>query len=165
MRLDQNLGSQRQPLLVKLIELGERPLLDVRKYYIKDGEDLPTKKGISLNVSQLAGLLKVIADNTEAISNHFDEPLTPGIASSAKAVSEKLVGRRLGRAFHSESLNGKREITLSSDLEMAFSRSNLSVGAHVLDAVHQSLDDVLDEDDSFLREAILDRLNMHLLST
>ena len=113
----------------------------------------------------MAGLLKVIAGNTEAISNHFDEPLTPGIASSAKAVSEKLVSRRLGRAFHSESLNGKREITMSSDLEMAFSRSNLSVGAHVLDAVHQSLDDVLDEDDSFLREAILDRLNMHLLST
>ena len=54
---------------------------------------------------------------------------------------------------------------MSSDLEMAFSRSNLSVGAHVLDAVHQSLDDVLDEDDSFLREAILDRLNMHILST
>ena len=82
MNLDQNLGSQRQPLLVKLIELGDRPLLDVRKYYIKDGEDLPTKKGISLNVSQLAGLLKVIAGNTEAISNHFDEPITPGIASS-----------------------------------------------------------------------------------
>ena len=160
MSLDQNLGSQRQPLLVKLIELGDRPLLDVRKYYIKDGEELPTKKGISLNVSQLSGLLNVVAENTEVIANHFDEPLE---ASSTKAVSEKLVGRRLGRAFHSESLNGKREITLSSDLEAALSKSHLTLGAHILDAVHRSLVDVLDEDDRYLREAILDRLNMHLL--
>lgn len=164
MTLDSNLGSKSQPLLVKLIELGNRPLLDIRKYYIKDGEDLPTKKGISLNVSQLAGLLKVVAENSETISSHFDEPLHTDAASSAKDVSEKLVGRRLGRSFHSESLNGKREITLSTELEEVFSKSKLSVGAYILDAIHQSLDDVLDEDDSFLREAILDRLNMHLLS-
>ena len=165
MKLDQNLGSHRQPLLVKLIRLGDRPLLDVRKYFVKDGENAPTKKGISLNVSQLAGLLKMIANNTEAISHHFDTPLSKDVSTSASSVSEKLVGVRIGRAFHSESLNGKREITLSSDLEATFAKSKLSVGAHILDAIHQSLDDVLDEDDKFIREAILDRLNMHLLST
>lgn len=165
MKLEQNLGSQRQPLLVKLINLGGRPLIDVRKYFVKDGENAPTKKGISLNVSQLAGLLKLIAENTESIQDHFDKPLSGDDSSSAKTVSEKLVGKRLGRAFHSESFNGKTEITLSSDLEAAFAKSNLSVGAFILDAVHKSLDDVLDEDDKFLREAILDRLNMYLLST
>ena len=164
MTLDLNLGSQRQPLRIKLLKLGDRPLLDVRKYYIKEGEDLPTKKGISLNVSQLSGLLRAVAENSDAISNHFDAHLSPSEVASAQVVSEKLVGRRLGRAFHLEALNGKREVTLSADLEQVLSASPLSTEAHILNAVHLALDDVLEEDVGFLREAILDRLNLHLLS-
>lgn len=164
MSLDRNLGSQRQPLLVKLIELGGRHLLDVRKYYLNDGEELPTKKGISLNVSQLSGLLKAVVDNADVISKHFDTPFPSGELNSVRVVSEKLVGRRLGRVFHSESLNGQREITLTTDLQQVLLDSHLSEGAHILDAVHRALDDVLDEDDDLLREAILDRLNLHLLS-
>ena len=38
MNLDQNLGSQRQPVLVKLIELGDRSLLDVRVVALADAK-------------------------------------------------------------------------------------------------------------------------------
>lgn len=162
MKLERNLGTQRQPIWIKLIELGDRPFFDIRKYFIKDGEDLPTKKGISLNVSQLTGLLKAVTENESAIQKHFNEPLpTTDIRSSSRVV-EKLTGSMLGRSFHLESKNGVREVTVSASLKSAVEASELSPEAFIINALYKSLDDVLDEEDRFIHEALLDRLNLYL---
>ena len=165
MKLERNLGSQRQPVWVKLIELGGRPLFDIRKYFIKDGEELPTKKGVSLNVSQLTGLLKAVAENESQIQKHFNEPLPAHDVGDAGRVVEKLTGAMLGRSFHVESKNGLREVTISSSLKASIEKSELSPEAFILNAVVKSLDDVLDEEDRFVYEALLDRLNLYLTSS
>jgi hypothetical protein len=164
MKFDRNLGTQRQPLRIKLIELGDKPLLDIRKYFITDGDELPTKKGISLNVSQLSGLLKAISENEFAIQKHFNETLPSQAIGSSSRVVEKLTGVMLGRAFHLESKNGEREVIISKTLKSAIENSGLSPEAFILDALYKSLNDVLDEEDRFIHEAILDRLNLYLTS-
>lgn len=164
MKLERNLGSQRQPVWIKLTELGDRPLFDIRKYFTKDGEELPTKKGISLNVSQLTGLLKAVSENESLIQKHFNEPLPNEYVSSSGRVVEKLTGVMLGRGFHLESKNGVREISISSSLKNVIEKSEVSPEAFVLNALFKSIDDVLDEEDRFIREALLDRLNLYLTS-
>lgn len=165
MKLKRNLGTQRQPVWIKLIELGDRPFFDIRKYFIKDGEDLPTKKGISLNVSQLTGLLKAVAENESAIQKHFNEPLPTTEVHSSSRVVEKLTGSMLGRSFHLESKNGVREVTVSEALKSAIETSDLSPEAFIINALYKSLNDVLDEEDRFIHEALLDRLNLYLTSS
>lgn len=162
MKLDRNLGTQRQPVWIKLIELGDRPFFDIRKYFTKDGEDIPTKKGISLNVSQLTGLLKAVSENESVIQKHFNEPLPTTDVSSSSRVVEKLTGSMLGRCFHLESKNGVREVTVSASLKSAIEASELSPEAFIINALYKSLDDVLDEEDRFIHEALLDRLNLYL---
>ena len=163
-KLERNLGTQGQPVWVSLTELGERQLLDIRKYFIKDGEFIPTKKGISLNVSQLIGLLKAVAENESIIQEHFNESIPTENINSTNRVVEKLSGSMLGRNFHLESKNGVREITISQALEDVITASDLSPEAFILNALYKSLDDVLDEEDRIVREALLDRLNLYLTS-
>ena len=162
MKLSRNLGSQRQPVWIKLIELGDRPLFDIRKYFMQDGEELPTKKGISLNVSQLTGLLKAVSENETAIQKHFNQPLPTTDLSASCGVVEKLTGSMLGRSFHLESKNGVQEVTISKSLKSAIDASDLSPEAFILLALYKALEDVLDDDDRFIYGALLDRLNLYL---
>ena len=61
-----DLGSNK---IAKITEFKNAHYVDIRAYYEKDGENLPTKKGITLNKNQFNNLL----ENLEDIKKHFDE--------------------------------------------------------------------------------------------
>lgn len=43
--------------------------LDIRKFYTKDGELLPTRKGIMFSVTQWEELIPIIIENLKKINN------------------------------------------------------------------------------------------------
>uniref|UniRef100_A0ACD5ZFR9 Uncharacterized protein n=2 Tax=Avena sativa TaxID=4498 RepID=A0ACD5ZFR9_AVESA len=45
------------------------PMVDVREFYVKDGKDLPGRKGISLTMDQW----KILRDNIKAIDDAIKE--------------------------------------------------------------------------------------------
>ncbi|CAH9068840.1 unnamed protein product [Cuscuta europaea] len=52
---------------VTLTEYKGKPLLSIREYYMKDGKQLPSTKGISLTVEQWASLKQSVPEIEEAI--------------------------------------------------------------------------------------------------
>lgn len=48
-------------------------LLDIREYYLKDGQLLPGKKGISLSVEQWGALVKAVPEVVGALGGEGDE--------------------------------------------------------------------------------------------
>ncbi|KAJ5919010.1 hypothetical protein N7466_009953 [Penicillium verhagenii] len=44
-----------------------KPMVSVREFYEKDGQELPGKKGISMPVAQFAALIKILPDIEEAL--------------------------------------------------------------------------------------------------
>ncbi|KAJ5946241.1 RNA polymerase II transcriptional coactivator KELP [Penicillium verhagenii] len=44
-----------------------KPMVSVREFYEKDGQELPGKKGISMPVAQFAALVKILPDIEEAL--------------------------------------------------------------------------------------------------
>ncbi|KAJ5660272.1 hypothetical protein N7507_006723 [Penicillium longicatenatum] len=44
-----------------------KPMVSVREYYEKDGQELPGKKGISMPIAQFAALVKILPNIEEAL--------------------------------------------------------------------------------------------------
>ena len=65
------IGSTKNPIIIKLTTFENRNLVDIRKYFIKDELPTPTKKGIMLNQNQLSQLLEVFEKNETKFSTFF----------------------------------------------------------------------------------------------
>ena len=63
----------KEPIFVKLSSYKNSKYLDVRKYYQKNEEWLPTPKGITLQQDQIEDLIKIIENNKDIIKEWFDK--------------------------------------------------------------------------------------------
>uniref|UniRef100_A0ACD5Z674 Uncharacterized protein n=1 Tax=Avena sativa TaxID=4498 RepID=A0ACD5Z674_AVESA len=54
---------------VSVMNWNGMPMVDVREFYVKDGKDLPGRKGISLTMDQW----KILRDNIKAIDDVIKE--------------------------------------------------------------------------------------------
>ena len=74
------IGTAKNPIIIKLTNFENRNLVDIRKYFMKDDAPAPTKKGIMLNQIQLSQMLDVFEKNEETFStflsnsNEFNFP-------------------------------------------------------------------------------------------
>jgi hypothetical protein len=59
--------SVRDPVFVNLCTYKNSRYLDVRKFYQKDGEWLPSAKGVTFHAEQFTALLKILTDNQAEI--------------------------------------------------------------------------------------------------
>lgn len=61
-----------EPIFISLTSFKTKKYLDIRKRYSKDGEWMPTKKGITLALDQYNELKKALEDNSEEILKWLD---------------------------------------------------------------------------------------------
>ncbi|KAI6248123.1 putative RNA polymerase II transcriptional coactivator [Erysiphe necator] len=79
------LSSGKQPRRVEISEYKGAHLINIREFYQKDGEFLPGKKGISLNLDQYKAFIKAVP----AINAHLQKKgLDVGTLSSNRSNEE-----------------------------------------------------------------------------
>lgn len=67
------IGSKKNPVIVNLKTFKGNEMIDIRKYFTnKDGESLPTKKGISLTRRHLYPLFNLLGQSIDDINEYFD---------------------------------------------------------------------------------------------
>lgn len=57
----------REPIFVTLASFKKSKYLDIRKYYEKDGQWLPSQKGITLHGTQFTELMNILETQKEKI--------------------------------------------------------------------------------------------------
>lgn len=160
MIVGKNIGSQNQPIFITIDEFKGHKYVDIRKYFLdKDGEQVATRKGIKLNVSQFIRLLEQVKTENELI----EEELKLGDTSNIEVLRElnvTSVDNLRGRIFQVEHLNGTRDVAIATKfLDNIEGDTKHIVGAMVA-TLYESLFDIL-EDDIVLND-VLDRWS-HLL--
>lgn len=63
----------KEPIFIALSNFKNFKYLDIRKFYQKEEDWLPTKKGITLSKDQIKELITIIENNKEEIDKWFDE--------------------------------------------------------------------------------------------
>ncbi|HBD94925.1 MAG: hypothetical protein A2015_07665 [Spirochaetes bacterium GWF1_31_7] len=61
----------KEPIFITLSEFKNYKYLDIRKHYNDNGEWKPTKKGVTMNISQIDDLFEIVKNNREIIENWF----------------------------------------------------------------------------------------------
>lgn len=63
----------REPIIIKLTTYKNSKYLDIRKYYEKNSEWLPTQKGITLSLEHFNFLMEILNNNKEKIKEWFEK--------------------------------------------------------------------------------------------
>lgn len=150
------IGSVKNPIFVDFKTYEGRKIIDVRKFFVSSNSDqeyLPTKKGISFNISQFNEFVKIIAENQEKIQKFFEE-----VEFEGTDVLETFKSNKLGRSFEFEFSGAETKVNIDPD----FYDSKLSKisASKILLAFYLSLTNVI-EDDSDIN-LVLDSLDNNL---
>ncbi len=63
----------KEPIIIKLTTYKNAKYLDIRKYYEKNKEWLPTQKGITLPKEHLDSLMEILSKNQDKIKEWFEK--------------------------------------------------------------------------------------------
>jgi hypothetical protein len=149
--LKYKIGTERNPILIALKEFKGRKLIDIRKHFLDSNNKtdlIPTKKGISLNESQLIALLNELNENKVSIQKYFDQ------INDADLDINLNIGSTLGRKFQFDFENKKTDFYLDSDLAMKIGEPHIEMVKKTFYSFYSALLDVLEDDDEI--ELILD---------
>lgn len=151
-------GSKRNPVVMHLGDYEGRPRIDIRKYYyLKDNpeEMLPTRKGISLNHSELEQFLDILNSNKGNIDNYFQ-------GNQMSSINQSFLGEGLpiGRTFDVEFQNGETKVLIGSELSKLKDKTSEEVMTYLLEAFYRSALDAIDDDDDF--DMLISKLNFFL---
>lgn len=154
------IGTNRNPIFLSLKKWNGRKLLDVRKFF-RDKEDeskyLPTKKGISLNETQLQQMIDVFNHNEEEISTFF------GSSTEENHEISLNITNTMGRKFRFDFSNKRTELILDEELGSRLGSENLELVKLMLFNFQKALHSVLDEEDEI--ELILDSVSHNMSRT
>jgi hypothetical protein len=149
------IGTIRNPILIDFKEYKNQKLIDIRRYYV-DKEDsnkvLPTKKGISLNASQLNQIIEVLNSKSKSITDFFGSNELKQINVDMKPT--------IGRAFQCKYENNKTTVVINEELKSKLSTDNLLLFAKLVESFYNALSEVLEQEDEI--ELILDVLNQKI---
>lgn len=151
-------GTKRNPIVIHLGEYEGRPRVDIRKYYpSKDDPEelLPTRKGISLNHSQLEQLLDIINSKKETVDDFFQGKHIDSVNQTF--LEEKPL---IGRGFNVEFNNGETRVSISSELSHLKNRASEELIPQLLEAFYRSALDAIEDSDDF--DMLMNRLNFFL---
>jgi len=151
-------GTKRNPLVIHLGEYEGRPRMDIRKHYpSKENPEVlnPTRKGISLNHSQLEQLLDVIISKKDTIDDFFH-------GKNMDSVNQTFLEEKplIGRSFNVEFCNGQTNVSISSELSHLKNRASNELLPQLLEAFYRSALDAIEDSDDF--HMLMDRLNFIL---
>jgi hypothetical protein len=157
--LKYKIGTKKNPILITIKEFKGRKLIDIRKFFIDNNntELMPTRKGISLNESQLIELLNSLNQNKNNIKKFFEN------INENDLEIELNLKNTLGRKFHFDFENKKTEFYLDSDLNKKIGTDHSEIIKKSFYAFYTSLIDVIEEDDEI--ELILDTFSNKLNRT
>jgi len=156
-KLNFQIGTKKNPVLIALKEFKGRRLIDIRKFFQSKNEPVlvPTKKGISLNQLQFRQFIDVLNNEAENISYFFKD----NIATNKNIVVNTTQGS-IGRSFDMEYNNGNSCLNISEELSYKLGKDNIDFFKNILDCVYLSAIDVIDDEDDV--EMFLDILNKNI---
>lgn len=151
-------GTKRNPIVIHLGEYEGRPRVDIRKHYPskEDPEELlPTRKGISLNHSQLEQFLDIVNSKKETVDDFFQGKHIDSVNQTF--LEEKPL---IGRGFNVEFNNGETKVSISSELSHLKNRASEDLMPQLLEAFYRSALDAIEDSDDF--DMLMNRLNFFL---
>ena len=151
-------GTKRNPIVIHLGEYEGRPRVDIRKHYPskEDPEELlPTRKGISLNHSQLEQFLDIVNSKKETVDDFFQGKHIDSFNQTF--LEEKPL---IGRGFNVEFNNGETKVSISSELSHLKNRASEELIPQLLEAFYRSALDAIEDTDDF--DMLMNRLNFFL---
>ena len=151
-------GTKRNPIVIHLGSYEGRPRVDIRKHYQSKNnpeELLPTRKGISLNHTQLEQLMNIINSKKEVVDDFFQGKVLD--STHQTFLEEKIL---IGRSFNVEFNNGKTTVSIGSELLHLKNRSSEELITHLLEAFYRSALDAIEDPDDF--DMLMNKLNFFL---
>ena len=151
-------GTKRNPIVIHLGEYEGRPRVDIRKHYpSKDDPEelLPTRKGISLNHSQLEQFLDIINTKKDTVDDFFQGKHID--SANHTFLEEKPL---IGRGFNVEFNNNETKVSISSELSQLKNKSSEELIPILLEAFYRSALDAIEDSDDF--DMLMNRLNFFL---
>lgn len=151
-------GTKRNPIVIHLGEYQGRPRVDIRKHYpSKDNTEelLPTRKGISLNHSQLEQFLNIVNSKKETVDDFFQGKHID--SENQTFLEEKPL---IGRSFNIEFNNGETKVSISSELSHLKNRASEELIPQLLEAFYRSALDAIEDSDDF--DMLMNKLNFFL---
>lgn len=154
-QLEFKIGTTRNPIMIDFKEYNNQKIVDIRKYYLDKNDSsniLPTKKGISLNVSQLSQIIEVFNANSLNISDFFEASELNQIKIDIKPT--------MGRSFQCKYENNKTTVIIDENIKDRLPSDNLLLFSKMIESFNKALSDVLEQDDEI--ELIMDTLNQRI---
>jgi hypothetical protein len=150
------IGTAKNPIIIKLTNFENRNLVDIRKYFMKDDAPAPTKKGIMLNQIQLSQMLDVFEKNEETFStflsnsNEFNFP-----DSKFKLIKKTLIGRK----FNIENKGNDESFFVDEEFSKKYTENELKIISKMIYMFYDILNSNIDLDD---HENILNIIDLKL---
>jgi hypothetical protein len=150
------IGTAKNPIIIKLTNFENRNLVDIRKYFMKDDAPAPTKKGIMLNQIQLSQMLDVFEKNEETFStflsnsNEFNFP-----DSKFKLIKKTLIGRK----FNIENKGNDESFFVDEEFSKKSTENELKIISKMIYMFYDILNSNIDLDD---HENILNIIDLKL---
>ena len=154
-QLEFKIGTTRNPIIIDFKEYNNQKLVDIRKYFIDKNDSsnlLPTKKGISLNVSQLSQIIEVFNANSSNISRFFKSNELKQIDIDIKPT--------IGRSFQCKYENNKTTIIIDENFKNRLPTDNLLLFSKIVESLNIALVDILEQEDEI--ELIMDVFNQRI---
>ena len=151
-------GTKRNPIILHLGEYEGRPRIDIRKHYPSKSDPndlLPTRKGISLNHSQLEQIQHIINLKKGVIDDFFQGTQTNSICQTS--LLEKPL---IGRCFNVEFNNGTTIVSIGSELTHLKNKSSEALLATLIEVFYRSALDAIEDSDDF--DMLMNKLNFFL---
>ena len=151
-------GTKRNPIVIHLGEYGGRPRVDIRKHFPSknDPEELlPTRKGISLNHSQIEQFLDIVNYKKEIIDDFFQ-------GKRVDSVSETFLVEKplIGRSFNVEFNNGETKVTISNEISHLKDKKPEELLTSLLEVFFRAALDAVEDPDDF--DLLMNKLNFFL---
>ena len=151
-----NIGTEKNPTLIKIKEFKGRKIIDIRKYYFDKKEELqPTKKGISLNNSQFSNLTKHLSESETKI---FEFLKDKSYFENYQIKEESTIGRDFNLIFE----NKKTTLILNTKLANQLGVERIDFFQKLILHFQTSLNEILDDENDI--DLILDVFNRKLNS-
>lgn len=151
-------GTKRNPIVIHLGEYEGRPRVDIRKHYPSknDPEELlPTRKGISLNHSQIEQFLDIVNSKKKTIDDFFQ-----GKKLNKKSETFLVEKPLIGRSFNVEFNNGETKVTISNEISHLKDKPSDELLTCLIEAFFRAALDAIEDPDDF--DMLMNKLNFFL---
>lgn len=151
-------GTKRNPIVIHLGHYEGRPRVDIRKHFPskKDpNELLPTRKGISLNHSQIEQFVGIINSKKKSIDDFFQ-------GKNATSKSETFIVEKplMGRSFNVEFSNGETKVIISNEISHLKNKSSEELLTLLLEIFFRAALDAVEDPDDF--DMLMNKVNFFL---